>query len=132
MITSDSDAGALLLAATLPAINLLAVNINTQSSYSALAASGILAHYGHPDAPIGIKRPLTNETFFDTWTYELGEYASKIAYRWPGGTLPWGHANEAWEPVTLYRKVLSEAEDGSVTIASIGFLDNVRVPFYNK
>lgn len=27
--------------------------------------------------------------------------------------------------MALYRKVLSEAEDGSVTIASIGFLDNV-------
>jgi hypothetical protein len=28
-------------------------------------------------------------------------------------------------PVDLYRKILSGQEDGSVTIASIGFLENV-------
>jgi hypothetical protein len=106
---------------------LLAVNVNTQSSYSALAVSALLAHYGRLNVPIGIKRPLINATFLDTWAYELGEYASKIAFHWSGGTLPWGHAEEAWDPVELYRKVLSEAEDGTVTIASIGFLDNVRL-----
>ena len=120
-----SDVGALLLAATLPDVNLLAVNVNYPSTYSALAASAILAHYGHPDIPIGIRRPLTNSTFVDTWSYELGEYASKIAFHWSGGTLPWGRAEEAWDPVALYRKVLAEAEDGTVTIASLGVLDNV-------
>jgi hypothetical protein len=117
-----------LLAATLPNVNLLAVNINYPSTYSVLAASAILAHYGHQDIPIGIKRPLTNATFFDSWFYELGEYASKIAYHWSGGSLPWGHEEEAWKPVSLYRKLLASAEDCNVTIASIGFLDNVR-PF---
>lgn len=106
-------------------MNLLAVNVNYPSTYSALAASAILAHYGKADVPIGIARPLTNATFFDSWYYELGEYASKIAFQWSGGSLPWGKAEEAWDPVALYRKALSEAEDGSVTIASIGFLDNV-------
>lgn len=82
--------------------------------------------------PIGIRRPLSNNTFFDTWYYELGEYASKIAFRWSGGSLPWGRAEEAWDPVALYRKVLAKAEDGSVTIVSIGFLDNVsRVGTYS-
>lgn len=75
--------------------------------------------------PVGIRRPLTNATFFDGWYFSLGEYTSKVAFHWSGGTLPWGHAEEAWDPVVLYRKALSEAEDGSVTIASIGFLDNV-------
>lgn len=120
-----SDAGALLLGATLSNANLLAVNVNYPSTFSALAASAILAHYGRSNVPIGIKRPLTNITFFDSWRYELGEYASKVAYHWSGGRLPWGHAEDAWEPVALYRKVLAEAEDHSVTIASIGFLDNV-------
>jgi hypothetical protein len=109
----------------LPNANLLAININYPSTFSALTASAILAHYGRPEIPIGIKRPLINVTFFDGWYYELGEYASKVAFHWSGGSLPWGHAEEAWEPVTLYRKVLADAEDGSVTIASIGFLDNV-------
>jgi hypothetical protein len=106
-------------------VNLLAVNVNYPSTFSALAASAILAHYGLTAVPIGISRPLTNGTFFDSWYYELGEYASKIAFRWSGGSLPWGHSSDAWDPVALYRKVLAESEDGSVTVVSIGFLDNV-------
>ena len=124
-----SDAGALLLVASTPDVNLLAVNVNYPSSYSALAASAILAHYGKVDVPIGIPRPLTNATFFDSWYFTLGEYASKVAYHFSGGSLPWGHAEDAWDPVVLYRRVLSQAEDRSVTIVSIGFLDNVRPPF---
>lgn len=123
---SVSDAGALLLGATLPNLNLLGVNVNHPCSYSALTASAILAHYGHSNTPIGIPRPMNNETFFDGWDFKRGEYTSKVAYHWSGGTLPWGKARDAWDPVVLYRKLLSEAEDGSVTIASIGFLDNVR------
>lgn len=108
-------------------MNLLAVNVNTPSTFSVLAASAILAHYGRADVPIGVKRPLTNKTFFDNWHYAKGEYASKIAHGWSGGQLPWGQAEKAWEPAKLYRKALAEAEDGSVTIASVGFLDNVSI-----
>ncbi|OBT83002.1 hypothetical protein VE02_08255 [Pseudogymnoascus sp. 03VT05] len=125
LFSDVDDAGALLIAANSPNVNLLAVNINHPSTYSALAASAILAHYGHHKIPIGIRRPLTNATFFDSWYFSLGEYTSKVAFHWSGGTLPWGHAEDAWDPVVLYRKALSEAEDGSVTIASIGFLDNL-------
>ncbi|KAI1269093.1 inosine/uridine-preferring nucleoside hydrolase [Xylariaceae sp. FL1019] len=124
------DAGALLLAATSLHVNLLGVNINVASSYSALAASAILAHYGKPfaEVPVGIKRPLTNDTFFDSWDFELGEYASKVAYHYcklERGSLAWGGADEAWDPVMMYRKLLADAEDGSVTIASIGFFENL-------
>ncbi|KAI0816355.1 inosine/uridine-preferring nucleoside hydrolase [Xylaria sp. FL0064] len=125
LFSDVDDVGALLLAATSPHVNLLAVNVNYPSTFSALAASAVLAHYGHPNIPIGIRRPLTNVTFLDTWSYEVAEYASKVAFHWSGGSLPWGHAEEAWDPVALYRKVLSEAEDGTVTIASIGFFENL-------
>jgi hypothetical protein len=116
-----------LLGATLPNVKLLGVNVNHPGSYSALAASAILAHYGHPKIPIGIPRPMNKQRFFDEWDFKRGEYTSKVAYHWSGGTLPWGKEDEAWDPVVLYRKLLSEADDGSVTIASIGFLDNVRL-----
>ncbi|KAK4235770.1 hypothetical protein C8A03DRAFT_36357 [Achaetomium macrosporum] len=106
LFSDVDDAGALLLAATSPDMDLLAVN-------------------GRSNLPIGIPRPLTNATFFDSWFYELGEYASKVAFHFSGGTLPWGRAEDAWDPVALYRKSLAEAEDGSVTIVSIGFLDNL-------
>ncbi|KAK4200492.1 inosine-uridine preferring nucleoside hydrolase-domain-containing protein [Triangularia verruculosa] len=125
LFSDVDDAGALLLAATAPTVDLLAVNVNYPSTYSALAASAILAHYGQNNLPVGVRRPLTNATFFDSWFFELGEYTSKVAYHWSGGSLPWGHAEDAWDPVALYRKVLSEAPDHSVTIVSIGFFDNL-------
>ncbi|KAL1838776.1 hypothetical protein VTJ49DRAFT_2238 [Mycothermus thermophilus] len=127
-IYSDvDDAAALLLATTLPDANLLAVNVNYTSSYSALAVSAILGHYNKGHVPIGIRRPLTDDTFFDIKHFSLGEFASKVAFHFrdSGGSLPWGRAEEAWDPVQLYRKTLAEAEDGSVTVVSIGFLDNL-------
>jgi inosine-uridine nucleoside N-ribohydrolase len=122
---TNSDAAALLLASTLPHINILAVNVNVNSTYSALAASAILNHYRHPNVPIGLPRPYANSSFFDTWAFELGEYASKVAYHWSGGSVPWFEVDKTWEPVELYRKTLAEAEDRSVTIASIGFFENL-------
>ena len=124
-LTDSSDAAALLIAATAPDVELLAVNVNEASSYTALCASAILAHYGLPDVPIGLRRPFSDKTFFDSVFYHLGEYASKIAYHWSAGSLTWGHAEDAWDPVLLYRKTLAESPDGSVTIASIGYLENV-------
>lgn len=124
-LTVYSDAGALLIAATSSKANLLAVNVNYPSSYSVLAVSAILAHYRRSEVPIGARKPLTNATFFDSWSYELGEFASKVAYHWSGGPLPWGKAGDAWDAVALYRKTMAEAEDGSVTIVSIGFFENV-------
>lgn len=126
LFSDVDDAAALLLAATDPDVNLLAVNVNYPSSYSVLAASAIAAHYGYPDLPIGVVRPLTNDSFFDDFYFEMGEYASKVAYHWANGSLPWGEADRAWDPVALYRKTLAGQEDASVTIASIGFFDNVR------
>lgn len=76
-------------------------------------------------------------TFFDDWAYELGEYASKIAYRykeyaalewedgWGMGELERSVEKGTEEAVELYRKVLAEAEDESVTICSVGFFNNV-------
>ena len=90
------------------------------------AASAILAHYGHETVPLSAPRPLHGKTFFDNWRYELGEFCSKVAYHWTGGSAPFGEAEKALESVDMYRKVLASADDGSVTIASIGFLDSVR------
>ncbi|KAK3356882.1 inosine/uridine-preferring nucleoside hydrolase [Lasiosphaeria hispida] len=125
LFSDVDDAGALMLAATSPTTShLLAVNVNYPSRYSALAASAILAHYGHPSTPVGVARPLTDATFFDAWSFALGEYASKVAFHFSGGTLPWGRAEDAWDPVGLYRRVLAGAE-GGVTVVSIGFLENL-------
>lgn len=101
------------------------MNINYPSTYTALATSSILGYYNHSHVDIGLRRPFTNSTFFDFYYYEHGEYASKVAYHWSRyASLPWMDVESTWDPVQLYRKLLSEADDG-VTIASIGFLENV-------
>ncbi|KAI3557074.1 subtilase [Colletotrichum abscissum] len=124
-IFSDcDDTGALLLAATSPDVNLLGVNVNYPSTYSVTATSAILAHYGLGDVPIGARRPMTDEPFFDTFAYDLGEYASKISYHYSGGSLPFGQAENASDAVTLYRKILAGADE-PVTIVSIGFFENL-------
>ncbi|KAK6207879.1 inosine/uridine-preferring nucleoside hydrolase [Colletotrichum tabaci] len=122
LFSDCDDAAALLLAATFPGVNLLGVHINSRSSYSVLAASAILSHYGHGQVPVGARRPLDDAPFFDNWTKRLGEFASKLATHWPKSM---SDAEEAWDPVELYRKLLAGADDGSVTIASIGFLHNL-------
>ena len=51
-----------------------------------------------------------------------GEYASKVAYNWPG---PLTNASLAPTPVELYRTILASAENHSLHIISIGFLTNL-------
>lgn len=98
--------------------------------------------------PIGVFRhptddgsviPLPNTTFLDVVSWHLGEFASKIAYQFgsasspyqvkgEGANIPWErHAESAWPAVSLYRKLLGQADPQSVTIASIGFLDNLSL-----
>ncbi|CCC13645.1 unnamed protein product [Sordaria macrospora k-hell] len=125
--------------------------VNKPSTYSVLAASAIVSYYTQKSqnkaVPIGVFRhptsdgtviPLPNSTFLDVVYWHLGEFASKIAYQFgspsspdyvkgDGPSIPWGHAEDAWSAVELYRKLLSEADDESITIASIGFLDNLSL-----
>ena len=105
--------------------------VNHPSVYTALAASAIMAYYGHgEDAALGAKLPLTGETFFDGQDFARGEYASKVAYRWRAerGQLRWDDGGEGVEDaVDVYRRALAAAEDDSVTIVSVGFFDNVCV-----
>ncbi|KAK3490263.1 Inosine/uridine-preferring nucleoside hydrolase domain-containing protein [Neurospora hispaniola] len=156
LFSDVDDAGALLLASTSLHINLLGVLVNKPSTYSVLAASAIVSYYTRSQnkaIPIGVFRhptsdgtvtPLPDTTFLDVVHWHLGEFASKIAYQFgspsspdyvkkpKGPSIPWGHAADAWDAVQLYRKLLSEADDESVTIASIGFLDNLSLLLDSK
>ncbi|KAI1205412.1 nucleoside hydrolase [Annulohypoxylon truncatum] len=102
--------------------DLRGVAINTGSKYGALAANALNTFFGNGDIPIAAMRPLTNESFFDTYTYTLSEYASKIAYNWPRSL---NDSSTTPTPLELYRSVLSAAEDHSMTLISIGFLTNL-------
>lgn len=75
-----------------------------------------------------LKHACCSDAYFDDMRFENGEYASKMAYHWSNASsLPWEESSTStWDPVELYRKVLANQKNQSVTIASIGFLDNVH------
>ncbi len=54
--------------------------------------------------------------------HRRSEYASKVAYNWPGMLT---NASLAPTPVELYRSILSKADNNSLHIISIGFLTNI-------
>ncbi|KAI0882123.1 nucleoside hydrolase [Annulohypoxylon maeteangense] len=102
--------------------DLRGVAINTGSKYGALAVSSLNTYFGNGDIPIAALRPLTNESFFDTRVYTLGEYASKLGYHWPRSL---NDSSTTPTPVEFYRTELAAAEDHSMTVISIGFLTNL-------
>ncbi|KIV95205.1 hypothetical protein PV10_02884 [Exophiala mesophila] len=119
------DVGALAIANVLQncgLADLKGVIINTPSEHGAPAASSICSYFGNPEVPVAALRPLSNVTFFDDWDYVRGEYASKVAYNWPG-TLT--NASLSPTPVDLYRSILASADNNSMHIISIGFLTNL-------
>ncbi|CAI4212066.1 unnamed protein product [Parascedosporium putredinis] len=72
-ILSDvDDIGSLAIANVLHnrgLVDLRGVVVNTNSEYGALAASAANTYYGNGDIPIAALRPLTQETFVDTWNF---------------------------------------------------------------
>ncbi|KAK7757480.1 hypothetical protein SLS62_000495 [Diatrype stigma] len=127
-IFSDvDDVGALAVANVLHnrgLVDLRGVVIDTNSKYGALAASSINTYFGNGDVPIGALRPLTNETYFDDYTFLHAEYAARVSHNWPRSL---NDSASTPTPVALYRSLLASTEEGrgGVTLISIGFLTNL-------
>ncbi|PTB68382.1 nucleoside hydrolase [Trichoderma citrinoviride] len=124
LFSDVDDVGALAVANVLHSCGLAdlkGVVLNTPSNYGPLAASAVCTYYGN-DVPIAAFRPITNDTFFDSFDYLYSEYASKLAHHWPR-TLK--SASSTRTPTELYRTILSSADDKSIHIISIGFLTNL-------
>ncbi|KAH0494798.1 hypothetical protein TgHK011_008387 [Trichoderma gracile] len=124
LFSDVDDVGALAIANVLHncgLADLRGIVLNTPSHYGALAASALCTYYGN-DVPIAAFRPITNDTFFDSFYYLYGEYASKLAYHWPRKL---DSAYSTPTPVELYRTILSSAGDKSIHIISIGLLTNL-------
>ena len=73
-------------------------------------------YFGKPGIPIGVTRSANpNKACGQHW-------AEEIIQKYPHGI----STNEAaWDAVALYRKILSEQPDSSVTIISVGFFTNL-------
>lgn len=105
-------------------INLLAVNINKEGTASAEYVDILNTWYGYPDVPLGVIRGGA-DCENDAVNYAKAVVDMKDSTGAPAfartlkdyDTLPDAHV--------LYRKVLANAGDGSVVIASVGFSTNL-------
>ena len=113
--TDVDDAGALAMLHTLAnrgEARILAVMSCNHSSWSAPAIDVINTYYGRPDVPVGSTRTGRDD---EIWYHDA---VPSFPHRLKTG-------NDAPEAVSLYRKILAEQPDGSVTIVAIGWLTNM-------
>jgi len=106
---------------------ILGIICNAPTPYGATTISAINMYYGRPEIPIG-------DMPIDEYVYD-----KSFSKRYQGYSIstPYGNFNlpifkrfetniksraDVWNGVTLYRKLLVEAPDNSVTIASVGLL----------
>lgn len=119
------DAGALAVLHALAdngEAELLATITVVGDPYSAGALSVINTYYGRPELPVGAyqgelwddARPYWLEPDTDFLEPLVEEYSSPIQTR-----------DEAREAVSLYRETLAAQPDGSVTVVTVGFLQNL-------
>jgi hypothetical protein len=118
-IYSDvDDAGALAIANAAQdngKAKLLAVMVDTPSKWGAPAVDAINTFYGHGNVPIGTLKPNDEST----WSKNYIQY---LAENFPNSIKSGERAPDA---VDLYRKVLAAQPDHSVTIAAVGYENNL-------
>ena len=95
------------------AFRLGGVSCNVANPFVAAAAKTVLAAWGRQGVPVAVTRdPLPNSG-------NRSPYLAGLAARWRGPDP--GKA----EPLDLWRRLLADAPDGSVSVVSIGFFNNL-------
>ncbi len=93
---------------------LLAVMSWTLEENAVQAIDAINRYYFHPDIPIGTRK---GSTFKDDANYNraiVDNFSHKLSY------------DDVPDATSLYRKILSEAADSSITIVTVGPLANIQ------
>lgn len=104
-------------------VDLLAVMCNRNTDACATLTDILNTWYGHPDIPIGRVKDgvdIDNIYEFDQKICDLKNEDGTPLFL-PTASSP----SEYGEPTSLYRKMLSESKDHSVTIVSVGYFTNV-------
>lgn len=91
---------------------ILGVAIAGLHDKSAAAVHSLNAYFGRPEIPIGVRR--------GKGVLRESKYTGMLVEKFPA---PFDR-EKALDAVALYRKTLAGAEDGSVTIVSLGYLSN--------
>ncbi|KKY24293.1 putative inosine uridine-preferring nucleoside hydrolase [Phaeomoniella chlamydospora] len=102
-------------------LEILGIISSINSEYASPAIDVIDTFYGNGDVPLAVRRPLNDST--GVWEYsDYPDYVIPLIEHFYEDV---GSGYNTSYPVPLYRKLLAEAPDNSVTIAMIGFLDNI-------
>ncbi|KAH6613942.1 hypothetical protein C7974DRAFT_404100 [Boeremia exigua] len=91
------------------------------SRYVPPAIDAISTYYGHGNVPVAIQKPVDNTTRNPTYP-QVNEYVTGLNSKFPQDI---GDGSNTTDPVILYRKLLASSPDQSVTIANIGYHDNL-------
>lgn len=106
---------------------ILGVICDAPTPYGASTIAAVNRYYGHPEIPIGDMPP--EEYLYDA--------SFNVRYRGYALSTPYGNFNapifrrfahgiktrkDVWSGVKLYRKLLAQSPDGSVTIAAVGLV----------
>ena len=94
--------------------DLLAVMCWSTEQYTVAAVDAVNRFYNHPDIPIGIRK---GDTYFESWSYSK-PIADSFYHELTN--------NDAVDATLLYRKLLSESNDGSIMIVAVGPLMNIQ------
>ena len=105
-------------------INLMAVNINKEGTASAEYVDILNTWYGYPDIPIGVIRGGA-DCENDAVNYAKAVANMKDSTGEPAFARTLKNYDTLPDAHILYRKLLANAEDGSVVIASVGFSTNL-------
>ncbi|MCG8579769.1 MAG: nucleoside hydrolase [Bacteroidales bacterium] len=93
--------------------HLKAVMVCTTEEYAVPAIDAVNTYYGNSEIPIGVRK---DGKYHEPWNYSKS-IADNFKYN-----LTYDSANEV---TSLYRKILSESEDGSIVIVTVGPLINI-------
>ncbi len=105
-------------------LELLGVICDSASSSAAACVHVINASRRRPDIPVGsiCSAALAKRLDYETLRQVIPQRGNDFYNQAIAQMNPAAAAQPVWNSTTLYRKLLSEAEDGSVVICCIGFL----------
>lgn len=94
--------------------HILAMMISSGDPWSGPCLAALNTSFGRPDIPIGV--------ITDAPVSHVSKYTAHLAENYPGGPTSHGRLPEA---TVLYRHILANQPDNSVTLVSIGYLSNL-------
>ena len=118
------DAGALAVLHALAdkgEARILATVANVNDPYAPGALDAINTYYGRPDIPVGRNTHKQYSVATPWWRGYAPRFVRNLALEFPNDT----DTHNLKSAVSVYRKALAAQPDGSVTVISVGFMQNL-------